>query len=130
MHASTQAEQKLSDLGQTVRENLPPMRMPQMASTEPQVPQTIPAFTRRREIFAGRLAMIGFPAACFSEYMFADHPNIMQQVAAFAQSAGLPVGVPQVAALLAVLVGYNAIAALASSSPTWSDTNQAVNAIK
>jgi hypothetical protein len=49
----------------------------------------MPAFTRRREIFVGRIAMVGFFAACAWETFLTNHPSIMRQVS---MGTGLDVG--------------------------------------
>lgn len=79
----------------------------------------IPAFTRRRELFAGRLAMLGFFAACFWE-LFPGHPNITQQIVAL----GVPATQTQAAVVVLSIIAYNTIAALGPGSPTWSKENQ------
>eukprot|EP00891_Asterochloris_glomerata_P009902 jgi/Astpho2/9902/Aster-06614 len=86
--------------------------------TAKEVDPAIPAFTRRREVFAGRLAMFGFSSALIGE--IATGKGILGQVA-------LETGVPQswVEIGLLVLLGYNVVAGLAPGSPTFSESNQA-----
>lgn len=72
----------------------------------------IPDFTRRREVFTGRLAMFGYFAACFWEWFFPSHPGIISQVVGFGQEAGLPISPSLVGSLFGGIIVYNAISAL------------------
>lgn len=94
---------------------------PQTDPTAVEVNPAIPAFTRRREVWAGRLAMVGFVAACYWEYYFANHPNILQQISALSGGSVTPS-----VALVGIvgLIAYNLISASAPGSPTFSDANQ------
>lgn len=78
----------------------------------------VPAFTRRREIFAGRLAMLGFLSACIGEVVTGGD-GIISQVQMY---TGLKPDT--VAAIFVGLIAYNAIAALGPNTPTFSDENQ------
>jgi len=94
---------------------------------DPEAPKydfTVPVFSRRREIYAGRLAILGFTAAGFWEWFLPDHPNIMQQIAKFFQLSGIPVTSGQVGAALLLFVVAQAIPALSPDSPTWNRENQ------
>jgi len=92
---------------------------PEYDPSEPEVNPAVSAFTRRREIFSGRLAMVGFFAACFWEVVIPGHPNIMEQLSSFAG-----IGTGRVAAWLVILVAWNALTAVAPQSKTWSKQNQ------
>jgi len=82
------------------------------------------SFTRRREIFAGRLAMIGFPAACFWEYVLPNHPNITEQVSYGLQLAGLNNATSATGAtLIGLIVLQNFITGLAPWSTTFTSEN-------
>jgi len=97
---------------------------PEYDPSEIKVSRWIPVFTRRREIFIGRIAILGFVAACFIEALYPTHPNIMQQFAGVANMAGIPISTGQVALLLGLTFLYNTIPALSPDSPTWSRENQ------
>jgi hypothetical protein len=84
----------------------------------------VPAFTRRREILAGRIAMLGYTAAVGGELVGYNHPNILQQVTNWGSAIGLSIPPPVVLALILGLIGYNAVAALGPGSPTFSQENQ------
>jgi len=92
---------------------------------EPKVSPWSAAFTRRREIFAGRLAMVGFAAACFWEYILPQHPNITQQIGFGLQLGGLNNATAATGTtFLVLLVLHNAITSLAPWSATFSEENQ------
>ncbi|KAA6421056.1 MAG: hypothetical protein FRX49_08967, partial [Trebouxia sp. A1-2] len=76
-----------------------------------------PAFTRRREVFVGRLAMVGFVSAVFGELLTGQ--GVLGQV-------GLYTGLsrPVVQALVFGIVTFNYLAAVNPRSPTWSFENQ------
>jgi len=98
---------------------------PEYDQGEPKVPQGVSAFTRRREIFTGRLAMLGFSAACFWEAVTPGHNNILDQITAFFNLVGFESASNTTsAALLFGLIGWNAISALAPWSQTWTEENQ------
>jgi len=97
---------------------------PEYDEGEPRVPRLFNAFTRRREIFAGRFAMVGIFAACFWEVVTPEHMGILSQITAFFNIAGLNVGNGFSAAALFGLIGWNAISALAPWSETWTEENQ------
>jgi len=78
----------------------------------------VPAFTRRREVFAGRLAMLGFFAACAWEAFTPYHPGILRQVA---WVTGLDTRTIAVAFM--GLIAYNTVAAVAPWSPSYSSAN-------
>jgi photosystem II protein len=84
----------------------------------------IPAFTRRREVFIGRLAIIGIVAAGFWEWFLPSHPNILLQVSGALNLAGLPAGPAAALAIIGFIAGYNALEGLAPGSPTFSRENQ------
>jgi len=97
---------------------------PQYDPSEPKVGPWEAAFTRRREIIAGRLAMIGFPAALFWEYILPNHPNITEQIAGGLQLAGLTNATSATGAtLLSFIVIQNIITSLAPWSATFSKEN-------
>jgi photosystem II protein len=75
------------------------------------------AFTRRREVFAGRLAMSGFLAGCIGELLSGK---------GFLGQLSLEANLPPIAvnAIVAGIVGFNVLTALNPSSPTFSDSNQ------
>lgn len=77
-----------------------------------------PAFTRRRELFVGRLAMAGYFMACFWEWFFPSHPNVLQQV-----SGILPVPPFLSLVLITGVVAYNVLGGLSPWGPTFSRDN-------
>lgn len=77
----------------------------------------LPSFTRRREVFVGRLAMLGFLSACIGEEMTGN--GIIGQVQDYTGWSSTAV----VAAFVAI-IGYNFIGALSPASPTFSEENQ------
>jgi len=90
---------------------------------EPKVGPWISAFTRRREIFAGRIAMVGFSAACFWEYILPNHPNIFQQISGGLNLAGWNVSAAAGGSVLALILFHDVITSLFPGSPTFSDEN-------
>jgi len=91
---------------------------------EPKVSPWTAAFTRRREIFAGRIAMVGLSAACFWEYILPSHPNIMQQIGSGLQLAGLNGATAATgASLLSLVLLHDVITSLAPWSPSFSYPN-------
>lgn len=76
-----------------------------------------PAFTRRRELFAGRLAMFGFSASIVGEILTGK---------GFLGQLALETGLPQSAVELGLvaLIAYNFIQGLRPGSPTFSEENQ------
>ncbi|KAL6760684.1 hypothetical protein V8C86DRAFT_3024281 [Haematococcus lacustris] len=121
---STSQPQTKGDAGASVSNYLETASQPpRFDPAEPKFPWWIPAFTRRREIFAGRLAMVGFTAACFWEYALPGHPNIMQQLTIPFQLAGVPFTVASAASLFSAIISYSALAALGPWSPTFDPRN-------
>ncbi|KAL6759303.1 hypothetical protein V8C86DRAFT_3133504 [Haematococcus lacustris] len=119
-----QAPPPKGDAGASVSNYITTASMPpRFDPAEPKFPWWIPAFTRRREIFAGRLAMVGFTAACFWEYAIPGHPNIMQQLTIPFQLAGVPFTVATAASLLSGFISYSALAALGPWSPSFDPRN-------
>ncbi|GLC37431.1 hypothetical protein PLESTM_000584000, partial [Pleodorina starrii] len=82
------------------------------------VPIWMPAFTRRREIFVGRIAMVGFFATCVLEVMTANHLGPIRQVQMW---TGLDTST--ITALLLGIVVYNVLGGLGPWSPTFSPEN-------
>lgn len=76
-----------------------------------------PAFTRRREVFAGRLAMFGFAASLIGELYTGK--GVLGQLAL---ETGLPSGAVDL--LLLGIIGYNFVGGLRPGSPTFSEENQ------
>lgn len=76
-----------------------------------------PAFTRRRELFAGRLAMFGFSASIVGEIL--SGKGTLAQLSA---ETGLPQGAVELG--LVALIAYNFIQGLRPGSPTFSEENQ------
>jgi photosystem II protein len=76
------------------------------------------AFTRRREVFTGRIAMSGFLAGLIGEVLTGRGP-IGQLALETRLSPNVLTGV------IGAFVLYNFVTALAPGSPTWSDKNQA-----
>jgi len=76
-----------------------------------------PAFTRRREVFVGRLAMVGFASALIGELTTGRGPLGQLQ---------LEVGLPPLGAELLVFgtIAYSLIGGLRPGSPTFSESNQ------
>lgn len=77
----------------------------------------LPSFTRRREVFVGRLAMLGFLAACIGEELTGN--GIIGQVQDYTGWSSTAV----LAAFVGI-IGYNFIGALSPASPTFSEENQ------
>jgi len=120
-----QLKENLSKPGEALKERLQQSvgQEAKYDESATKVNPAIPAFTRRREAFAGRLAIVGLVAAGFWEWLLPSHPNIMQQVAGGLNAAGIPVSLAQVGILISVLVLWNGVAAL-PFNPTWSEANQ------
>lgn len=70
----------------------------------------VPAFTRRREVLAGRAAMVGFFAACLWEANLSGHPGVIGQISLFTGVSPSAVGI-----FLLALIGYNAFGGLLPS---------------
>lgn len=79
----------------------------------------VPAFTRRREAFASRLAMVGFFAATLVELYTPGHMGIIGQLNMW---TGLDKGL--LTAALTATIAYNTLGALGPWSPTFSEENQ------
>ncbi|GIL77118.1 hypothetical protein Vretifemale_6666 [Volvox reticuliferus] len=82
------------------------------------VPVWIPAFTRRREIFVGRIAMVGFFATCVLEILTANHLGPIRQVQMW---SGLDTATAT--AILMGIVVYNVLGGLGPWSPTFAPEN-------
>lgn len=104
---------------QSVGDNIINEKKDEAPSTNP----LVPAFTRDREINAGRLAMIGFASACVGEIISDGHQGIIGQVA---QALNLPPVV--IGAGFVSIILFNLIGAVSPASDTWSDNVQADNA--
>jgi len=91
---------------------------PVMDESAVKVNRFVPAFTRRREAFVGRLGMVGLFAACLWEAYLPNHPGV---VAFIADYFTIP---PSTVALgFLGLVAYNTLGALVPWSPTFSSEN-------
>ncbi|KIZ02414.1 hypothetical protein MNEG_5546 [Monoraphidium neglectum] len=90
---------------------------PHMASHY-KAPNWLPAFTRRREIFAGRLAILGFAAACAFEVLTPDHLGPMGLTSALTGWS-----IPTVQLLYTAFVGHGLLALTWPGSPTFADAN-------
>jgi len=130
-----QAQNKAQDLADKVTKNLPDtsaeapqgqniMRSGTSFDSQVQTNWALAAFTRRREVFTGRLAMVGFFAACYWEWYFPSRPNILQQLSAFTAKTGFQLSEATLLTVVIGLVVYNALTALAPGSPTLSEENQ------
>ncbi|KAJ9529172.1 hypothetical protein QJQ45_007848 [Haematococcus lacustris] len=85
--------------------------------TAKQVNPVIPAFTRRREVFAGRLAMCGWLAETIGEILLRTGPvGQLEYILGFERNT--------VIALFVGIVLFNGIGAAFPNSPTWSKSNQ------
>ncbi|KAJ9506813.1 hypothetical protein QJQ45_030398 [Haematococcus lacustris] len=93
--------------------------LPAYDQDTPRTPLTQPAFTRRREIWVGRAAMLGVLAACYWEVHLTSHPSILIQLGTI-----IPVGPRAAGWLVGTLAFGNLVAALAPWSPTYSLKNQ------
>ncbi|KXZ43390.1 hypothetical protein GPECTOR_92g613 [Gonium pectorale] len=82
------------------------------------VPIWMPAFTRRREVFVGRIAMLGFAATCALEIFTANHLGPIRQVQLW---TGLDEST--IVALTLGIVTYNVLGGLGPWSPTFSPEN-------
>lgn len=82
------------------------------------VPFWVPAFTRRREAFIGRVAMMGFAATCALEIMQPGHPGPIGQVMRW---SGL--SEPMVMSIITGIVVFNIVGGLGPWSPTFSPEN-------
>lgn len=83
----------------------------------------LPAFTRNREINAGRLAMLGFTAAYIGEIITPNHLGIIGQVSAWTGVSSGMVGTALVGLIVANLLG-----GVLPFSSTWDDDVQRDNA--
>ncbi|KAG2440032.1 hypothetical protein HXX76_004149 [Chlamydomonas incerta] len=83
-----------------------------------QVPIWMPAFTRRREIFVGRIAMLGFAASCALEIFTANHLGPIRQ---FQLWSGLDDST--VVAITLGIIAYNVLGGLGPWSPTFAPEN-------
>jgi len=90
---------------------------PKYDSSAVQTPLVESAFTRRREVFVGRLAMTGFFAATIGELITGK--GALGQLAL---ETNLPPGV--IKAIVAGIVIFNAITALNPGGTTFSEENQ------
>lgn len=86
--------------------------------TSIKVPFWIPAFTRRREVFVGRIAQIGILAAAALEILTPEHFGPVQQVRL---ATGL--AAPQIVSIITGIVLYNIVGAVGPWSPTYSEEN-------
>jgi photosystem II protein len=85
----------------------------------------VPAFTRRREVYVGRIAILGIVAAGFWEWLLPSHPNILQQVSYGLNLAGFNAGPGVALSLILGIIGYSGLAALVPfDNPTFSKENQ------
>ncbi|PNH05956.1 Photosystem II protein, chloroplastic [Tetrabaena socialis] len=82
------------------------------------VPFWMPAFTRRREVFVGRIAMLGFLATCALETFTAQHLGPIRQVQLW---SGLSDS--SVVAITLAIIAYNVVGGLGPWSPTFSPEN-------
>lgn len=82
-----------------------------------QVNPAISAFTRRREVFAGRLAMTGFFSAVIGELLTGK--GVIGQLSL---ETSLPPGVLKL--LIGGIVAFNVLTALGPGSPTFSEENR------
>jgi photosystem II protein len=94
------------------------LRTPKYDESAKEVSPLTPAFTRRREVFVGRLAMLGFAASVLGELVTGR--GALGQI-------GIYTGLDQfwVKAIVFGTVLFNFIAATNPASPTWSAENQA-----
>jgi len=102
----------VSDVGQAF-----PLEAVETDSEALRLPWYRVAFTRRREVFVGRLAMLGFFSANVGELLTGK--GIFGQVEEF---TGWPE--PVVATILLGIAANNLLAATTPSSPTWSPENR------
>ncbi|PNW84502.1 hypothetical protein CHLRE_03g146147v5 [Chlamydomonas reinhardtii] len=82
------------------------------------VPIWMPAFTRRREVFMGRIAMVAFAVSCGLEIFTADHLGPIRQVQLW---SGLDEST--VVALIMGIIAYNVLGGLGPWSPTFAPEN-------
>ncbi|KAI8470670.1 MAG: hypothetical protein J3K34DRAFT_458777 [Monoraphidium minutum] len=106
------APSSLRDVGDVVREAMPRME------AAFQAPLLLPTFSRRREVFAGRLAMLGFAAACAWEIMTPDHLGLMGTTAALSGWS-----IPTVKLLYGTFVAHGVVGLLWPGSPTYDPAN-------
>jgi len=100
-------------------------RFPNSFDSQVQTLPLVSAFTRRREVFTGRMAMLGFLAAFYWEWYFPSHPNILQKVSAFTARTGWQISAASVLSVVVAVVIWNTITALAPGSATYTRQNQA-----
>jgi len=84
----------------------------------PMFNQLIPVFSRRREAFVGRIAIVGYFAACLWEAVYPDHPGILQQVAGFTGFS-----TQTALALIVSAIAFSTLGGLLPFSPTFSKRN-------
>jgi hypothetical protein len=117
--AASKAQTKLQDITPQLGEAERVIGQGGMPSYDPEATRVfgLPAFTRRREVFAGRLAMFGFAAAYIGEILTGQ--GIIGQLQ-------LWTGWSEKGVLLALgtLVGLNFIGAIWPNGPTFSEENQ------
>uniref|UniRef100_A0A7S3QS99 Uncharacterized protein n=1 Tax=Dunaliella tertiolecta TaxID=3047 RepID=A0A7S3QS99_DUNTE len=102
-------------------EQLKTRRVPPKYSPEtPQVDPLIPAFTRRREVFASRFAMAGLGIACVLEAVLPDHPGLLVQAS---QLTGGLVEPATVYFLYLGIVAYNTERGSSLWGPTFEEAN-------
>jgi hypothetical protein len=116
-------KQSLKSGAQKIQDNLKRAAEPAGMDSQVKVNPAVPALTRRREVFVGRLAIFGIVAAGFWEWYLPSRPNILQQISGGLNLVGLDVGPGFALAIVLGLVGYSAIA-LAPGNPTYSEENQ------
>uniref|UniRef100_A0A7S3VK19 Uncharacterized protein n=1 Tax=Dunaliella tertiolecta TaxID=3047 RepID=A0A7S3VK19_DUNTE len=85
-----------------------------------QVDPLIPAFTRRREVFASRFAMAGLGIACVLEAVLPDHPGLLVQAS---QLTGGLVEPATVYFLYLGIVAYNTERGSSLWGPTFEEAN-------
>ncbi|GBF93152.1 hypothetical protein Rsub_05883 [Raphidocelis subcapitata] len=103
----------LRDVGAAVREAAPTYAPAFLA------PPLVPTFSRRREIQAGRLAMIGMAAAMAWEIMLPSHPGPMAVTASLAGWS-----IPTVKLLFGGFVAHGLLGLLWPGSPTFDRANE------
>lgn len=124
--ATKQAQEVTNNVKQAVNENIDTTDLKRQLSGVAQTADTtgyggplfLPIFSRRREVWAGRLAMIGFPATIIWEALLPGHPGPLGQVAHF---TGLPAH--QVGILFGLVLLHGALG-LFPSSFTFDPANQ------
>lgn len=111
-------EQVKESVQQDTKGMLDSLNGPSPMNSGVKVPFFMPAFTRRREVFVGRIAQMGFLACCVLEILTPEHFGPVQQLRLTTGLANA-----QIVSLISSIVLYNILGAVGPWSPTYSPEN-------